>query len=175
MKSQIWLAGALFVFGLGTGVCADDQYSAAGGACTAPNYSCPQCQDECETGAHGFKRLFECKDVLGAGSLCASWERHWRRCLQRHKGLQRPECPPFCDPNFGYYPTCWRKFPPICRPCPPANCAPGYAPPAPGSSMSRTTQTERSREPIFHLRRPGENFAQPHEQIWQLTRNAQGR
>jgi hypothetical protein len=54
-----------------------------------------------------------------------------------------PRCPPYCDPNFGFYPTAWRAWPmphwdlgeelPAPRgsnPAAPAGTAPGQMPPA---------------------------------------------
>lgn len=37
-----------------------------------------------------------------------------------HKQLLNPVCSPVCTSNFGYHKTCWRQFPDICDPCPPA-------------------------------------------------------
>ncbi len=47
---------------------------------------------------------------------------HFYLHRQDKKKLLHPECPPFNDCYWGYYPTCWRVFPrePHCMNCPPA-------------------------------------------------------
>lgn len=74
-------------------------------------------------------------------------DRYVTRQHTRH--LNHPECPPWCMESYGYYQTCWRRFPEHtlgCRPCwdtgsppPPASPVPAMpytpqaAPPAPPS------------------------------------------
>jgi len=37
-------------------------------------------------------------------------ERYYRS-FNHYRHLNHPVCPPNCSPTFGYYPTCWRRFP----------------------------------------------------------------
>lgn len=55
----------------------------------------------------------------------------WSRTKNRK--LLFPTCAPFCSPNFGYYPTRWRPFPPlVCEPLPETSVA---APPLPAEAF----------------------------------------
>ncbi len=90
----------------------------------------------------------------------------------RHTRLQHPECPPFCDPNFGYHPTCWRKFPPICRPCPPTlGSQPQRLPPAPKAPEPQAEARRSGREPVYRLARPAE-YIESAEIGWRPSRSA---
>ena len=55
----------------------------------------------------------------------------WSR--KKNRKLLFPTCAPLCSPNFGYYPTRWRPFPPlVCEPLPATTNA---APPLPVASF----------------------------------------
>jgi hypothetical protein len=75
-------------------------------------------------------------DTCGGGSWWSRTTRgirqHWFRYWQKQKHLQHPEAPPFFEANWGYHPTCWRRFPPICDPCPLFGPS-GYAPAVEGN------------------------------------------
>lgn len=69
-----------------------------------------------------------------------------RRCRKCCDQSYYPNCPPYCAPNWGYYPTCWRRMP-ECWQCPketmqfvpaaaPAVEVPPQAPPVPDSAGS---------------------------------------
>ena len=64
--------------------------------------------------------------------------RRWFRYWQRKKELQHSEAPPLFDANWGYHPTCWRRFPPICNPCP-IQGPTGFTPPLPAPAASLKT------------------------------------
>ena len=175
MKQQTWLAAILVVFGLGMAVRADECVSKRCASVT-PGCACDQCQT-CEGQGSGVSSFWS--------RHMRKWNRHWRRHWQRDKGLEHPECPPFCDPNFGYHQTCWRKFPPIIRPCPPQlPCEPLHLPPAAETSIPKVPATkavavsQESEEsdlpekPLFRLTLPSENFKSSDEKAWKVTRTS---
>lgn len=103
------------------------------------NSTCASSTDECACGgcATGGSCIQEQQNTWDrcCSSVQTAAQKHrvkWYQMWQRKKKLQHPECPPFFEANWGYHPTCWRKFPPICNPCPPAaNGGEGSIAPAP--------------------------------------------
>ena len=55
----------------------------------------------------------------------------WSR--KKNRKLLYPTCAPLCSPNFGYYPTRWRPFPPLVCEHPPKTS--NAAPPLPAASF----------------------------------------
>lgn len=80
-------------------------------------------------------------------------DRYLARQHMRH--LNHPECPPWCMENFGYYQTCWRRFPEHtlgCRYCEapvslPLPAAPVSAPPLPTQSAPPAPPSPPPAEP----------------------------
>lgn len=57
-----------------------------------------------------------------------------RYVTQQHvRHLHHPECPPYCMENFGYYQTCWRRFPEHTLGC--RYCADAGTPPLPAAPL----------------------------------------
>jgi len=137
------------------------------GGYTAPACNCETCR--CEAGT-----CADCRDLPeDGGSFLSrvkhSWNKHvehpiaehsrhfrrwWFRHEQKKKFLQHPECPPHFHPTWGYYPTCWRRFPDHCYHCPPANGAniPTHGEPVPNGSQTippepGSSQTPRRQSP----------------------------
>lgn len=151
---KLWL-GLFIAWGISTSAPAQEQeavfrnettvaYPApvSGGAmeCVPRSCSCgPYMSGGCAGGQCGCGCVGEECD---AGSTCWTTRmsngirRHWYRYWQRKKKLQHAECPPFFQTNWGYHPTCWRRFPPLCNPCP-MNGPCGFGP-ANGDPMQPT-------------------------------------
>lgn len=117
----------------------------------------PECTHCCPEQASWYDRMRT--DWAAKSRGLRRW---WYRHNQARKGLQHPADPPFCKPNWGYHPTCWRRFPTICHPCPPAGAngvvpQPATPPPSPtftlhpaappaaevGAKRWESTRTER--------------------------------
>ena len=111
-----------------TGTC-EGACSLFGSSCDTP-YGCAPgdgfwgCVDDV---ADGWRRLwcFGDEDNCNGDSCCdvaaRRLHRRWYFKMQDHcRHFLYPVCPPYCAPNYGHYPTCWRPFPPSCHPCPPA-------------------------------------------------------
>ena len=86
-----------------------------------PSGSCGTCGGACGSCGHDCNRgVF----YLAVDRL----ERHWRKWLRgwyyfnqrHHKHLIHEVQPVTTHPTFGYYQTCWRRFPPVPDRCPPA-------------------------------------------------------
>lgn len=104
--------------------------------------------DPCGCGPCGpFAFFRRCPPEAGANAAAASHTAH----------LCHRVCHPYCDPNFGFYPTAWRawptlycgagEFPAVPAPAgaapaatPPANGAPPTMPPASDGDASRRPQ-----------------------------------
>lgn len=176
MRFPVLLGCSLAVLSFVPSARAEEMYAPQSQACVhgCAWGNCPQCQ-ACETCEEG-----------GFAATCRKIRRSWFWWCQKKKHLQHPECPPFCDPNWGYYPACWRKFPPLCNPCPPANAttppagmqpmpqAPGTtAPPAqkqpaPSSASVSVYRPSPASVPVFNLSEPA--FS-PDEKVWQPTQS----
>lgn len=61
-------------------------------------------------------------------------DRYVTRQHVRH--LNHPECPPWCMENFGYYQTCWRRFPEHTLGC--RYCGDSSSPPLPAAPLPAT-------------------------------------
>ena len=62
-------------------------------------------------------------------------DRYVTRQNSRH--LNNPECPPWCMENFGYYQTCWRRFPEHTLGC--RYCDTSGSPPLPAAPLPAAT------------------------------------
>lgn len=141
---------------------------------------------ECISGPAGFSPPFategqhcrdpnctECEAEKGSwmSRSSRSLRRWWHRKHQRKKGLHNPEYAPLYEPNWGYHPTCWRKFPPIVCPCPPANpglLAPGRLtnPPSPTASRMNEVVPDRVAAGIVDQTK----VSAPEKSAWQPSR-----
>jgi len=70
-------------------------------------------------------------NARGERKPVSSWQTFWweqdRLRATRYEISRRgwrgesfyPPGPPYYHPTWGYHPTCWRRFPPVCHECPP--------------------------------------------------------
>lgn len=75
--------------------------------------NCPECRDD------SFIDRF-CAKLEVRGRNLRRGHYYWTFDHYRHE--LHPECPPYCTPGWGYYQTCWRRFPEEtlwCPTCPP--------------------------------------------------------
>jgi len=95
-------------------------YAAAGHVVMPHPNACANCNEE---KSHAEKLW----DKLRPGHR----DRYVTRQHTRH--LNHPECPPYCMENFGYYQTCWRRFPEQTLGC--RYCWDGGSPPLPAAPL----------------------------------------
>lgn len=93
-----------------TNGCAPD-----GGACLAGGHCSPN-----GSAGHGFRCACpECSDPSAFEKFCLKLGIKKREAIHDHstwainhyRHLSHPKCPPYCHPSWGYYQTCWSRFP----------------------------------------------------------------
>ena len=119
--------------------------------------------------------------------LKSSIDRKVRKCRresyfykQKHnKKLMYPDGSPYWTANWGYYQTCWRKFPPLCRECPPPvdvnHSVPAAPTPLPdGNGLTpapaATLNVPPTPAPIPELSNAAESVSPNSGDVWMPTR-----
>ncbi|MGC1273677.1 MAG: hypothetical protein WBC44_08230 [Planctomycetaceae bacterium] len=112
-------------------------YSTCDDACTVGGHCAPGASS-----VHGYRcNCAECRDQSAFERLCETLKIKKRETLHDHstwaidhyRHLHHPKCPPYCHPSWGYYQTCWRRFPEHTLWCPecPGETGPVMPLPAP--------------------------------------------